>query len=66
RQKTNEELNTLQATIGELGKLLIELELQAKQIKAPAASLTPDEVKQVLEVLQAIEQKALTLEQAAP
>lgn len=66
RQKTNEELNALQATIGELGKLLIEVELQAKQIKAPAASLTPDEIEQVLEVLRAIEQKALMLEQAAP
>ena len=66
RQKTSEELNNLQTVIGELGKRLIELELQAKQIKAPPVPLTPDEIKQVLAVLEAIEQKTLTLEQPAP
>lgn len=66
RQKTSEELNTLQATIGSLGKLLIDLEMQAKQIKAPPFSLTPGEIEQLLEVLAAIEQKKLTLENIDP
>jgi hypothetical protein len=66
RQKTSEELNNLQATIGGLGKLLIDLELQAKQIKAPPFTLTPSEIERLLEVLAAIEQKKLTLEKVYP
>ena len=66
REKTSEELNNLQAIIGELGKLLINLELQAKLIKAPPFTLTPSEIERLLEVLQAIEQKTLTLEKVYP
>lgn len=62
RQKTSKELTNLQDIIGSLGKLLIDLELQAKLMKAPPFTLTPGEVERLLEVLAAIEQKKLTLE----
>jgi hypothetical protein len=66
RHRTSEELNNLQATIGSLGKLLIDLELQAKLMKAPPFTLTPDEIERLLEVLAAIEQKKLSLEKVYP
>jgi|SRR5579885_1676019 len=66
RQKTSKELTNLQDTIGGLGKLLIDLELQAKRMKTPPFTLTPGEVERLLEVLAAIEQKKLTLEKVYP
>lgn len=66
RRRTSEELNNLQATIGDLGKLLIDLELQAKLMKAPPFTLTTGEIERLLEVLAAIEQKKLSLENVYP
>ncbi len=66
RKNAFDRLQKLQEHVGNLGSHLIYLEQQAKRIKAPPFGLTPTESQRLLEVLEAIERKMITLEKLYP
>jgi Tfp pilus assembly protein PilO len=66
RKALVDQLTTLQKDVDTLGEALLQLDLRAKQLPASPFGLTPGEREVLLEVLQAIEQKTLTLEKLYP
>lgn len=66
RKALADQLTTLQKDIDKLGEALLQLDLRAKQLPRPPFGLAPSEREVLLEVLQAIEQKTLTLEKLYP